>query len=224
MLRRKLPNLLTLLRLALAAVFFLVLNQYRYADAARETSSLDANGGAILWWAMGLFIVASLTDVADGYLARRWEVESTFGRIMDPFVDKVLVLGALIYLAGPRFVDPGAVAEGRLLNMVSGLYPWMVTLMLARELLVTGIRGEMESRGVRFGAKGAGKLKTLLQSIGIPVILAVVALDPNRAGLAWMGWVRDAFAYGMTLMTIVSGYPYVAAAWREAGGGGGRVA
>ncbi len=163
---------------------------------------------------MGIFIVASLTDIADGYLARRWHVESTFGRIMDPFVDKVLVLGTLIYLAGNRFLDPVAVANDSFFTMISGIYPWMVALMLARELLVTGIRGELEGQGVQFGAQWSGKLKTLFQSIGIPFIIGIVAVDPHSEG--WQAWqyVRDFFAYTMTILTVISGVPYVISAMR----------
>jgi CDP-diacylglycerol--glycerol-3-phosphate 3-phosphatidyltransferase len=197
---RLLPNALTILRLLLAGVFFLVLNQYRYPHAS----------SAILWWAMAVHILAALTDVADGFLARRWHAESAFGRIMDPFCDKVLNLGALIYLAGPRFVDPAAVQS--FFNMISGVYPWMVVVMLARELLVTGIRGEMEAHGVNFGAKLSGKLKTLFQSVGIPFILGIVALGPNEPGHEWMSWVREFFAYGMVLTTVLSGIPYIASA------------
>ena len=106
---RHLPNQLTVLRLLIAAVFFLILNQYRYPDPQKTW---------VLWTAMGFFIFGMLTDVADGYLARRWKVESTFGRIMDPFVDKVMVIGAFIYLSGPRFVDPQKVEDGSFFNMV----------------------------------------------------------------------------------------------------------
>ena len=200
---RKLPNQLTVLRLAVAAIFFLTLNQYRYPSPSW-----------VLWTAMGFFIFAMLTDIADGYLARRWEVESTFGRIMDPFVDKVIVIGAFIYLSGPRFVDPHAVEAGSFFNMVSGVYPWMVAVVLARELLVTGIRGEMESRGVQFGAKLFGKLKTLVQSIVVPFILGIVALDPNRPGREWTKFVRDPMIYTMVVVTVLSGWPYIRAATR----------
>ncbi|MDX1682770.1 MAG: CDP-diacylglycerol--glycerol-3-phosphate 3-phosphatidyltransferase, partial [Phycisphaeraceae bacterium] len=161
---RRLPNQLTVARLILAGAFFLLLNQYRYPDV--NTWALVA--------AFVVFILAGITDWADGFLARRWQVESTFGRIMDPFCDKVLVIGAFIYLAGPRFVDPEAVAAGNFFTMASGFYPWMVAIMLARELLVTGIRGEMESQGHAFGAKFIGKVKTVVQLVAIPFLLAII--------------------------------------------------
>lgn len=196
---RQVPNQLTVLRLVVAVVFFLILNQVRYPDSPPW----------ILWTAVGFFIFGMLTDIADGYLARRWNVESTFGRIMDPFVDKVMVIGAFIYLSGPRFVNPAAVEAGSFFNMVSGVYPWMVAIVLARELLVTGIRGEMESDGLRFGASVYGKLKTLVQSIVIPFILGIVALDPELPGREWMKWVRDPMVYTMVVVTFLSGVPYI---------------
>jgi len=202
---RQLPNELTLARLVLAAVFFVVLNQYRYAT---ET------GAGWLLAAGVVFILAAATDALDGYLARRWKVESTFGRVMDPFCDKVLVIGAFIYLAGPRFVDPLAVEAGSYLTMVSGVYPWMVAVILARELLVTGIRGEMETGGVRFGAVWSGKLKMILQSAAIPLVLLIVWIDPRTPGWGWLAWIRDALVYATVAATVASGVPYVQRAAR----------
>lgn len=202
---RQLPNILTVLRLVLAAVFFIVLNQYRY-DSGRPEGLLLAAGV--------IFILAALTDAADGYLARRWHVESTFGRIMDPFCDKVLVIGAFIYLAGPRFVNPAAVEADSFFTMISGVYPWMVAIILARELLVTAVRGEVETTGVAFGANVWGKLKMILQSIGIPVILLIVYLDPAEPGYAWLAWVRDVLVYAIVVVTAVSVMPYLTQAAR----------
>lgn len=208
---RHLPNALTLLRLALAGVFFVVLNQYRYAgDSARWILPASA----------ALFILAAITDSLDGYLARRWNVESTFGRIMDPFCDKVLIIGAFIYLAGPRFVIPQAVEAEQLLTMVTGVYPWMVALVLARELLVTGVRGELEGLGVRFGANVWGKAKMILQSIVIPVVLGIVWLDPATPGLEWLTWVRDVLVYATVVVTLFSGVPYFVRAVRVIPGAG----
>lgn len=205
--RRQLPNALTILRLVLSGVFFLVLNQYRYPTGPDWA----------LWAAVVLFILAAITDALDGHLARKWKVESTFGRIMDPFCDKVLVIGAFIYLAGPRFVDPRAVEAGAFFNMTTGVYPWVVALMLARELLVTGIRDELEGAGIQFPAKTFGKLKMILQSVGVPVILGVVWLLPHvepatRHGL---NIARDTLVYVIVIVTVLSGVPYVTGAVRS---------
>ena len=202
---RQVPNLLTLLRLLLAGVFFVVLNQYRY----------EPGGGQARWAllvALVVFVAAAITDGFDGYLARKWKVESTFGRIMDPFCDKVLVIGAFIYLCGPRFVNPDAVLAGSYFPMVSGVYSWMVAVILARELLVTGIRGELEGEGVKFGANAWGKVKMILQSIVVPAVLLIIFLDPASPSLGWTGWVRDVLVYATVIVTVVSGLPYVTSA------------
>ena len=204
--RNNLPNQLTLLRLVLAAVFFVVLNQYRYRGPAAPQT-------LILWASIFIFVLAALTDWLDGYLARRWQAESRFGRIMDPFCDKVLVIGALIYLAGPRFVIPAKAAAGDFFNMVSGVYPWMVAVILARELLVTGIRGELESLGVSFGAGLAGKLKMILQSIVVPVVLLLIWIGPEEH--PWAAWIRDVLVYLTVVVTVASGLPYVLSARRH---------
>ncbi|MEM9418767.1 MAG: CDP-alcohol phosphatidyltransferase family protein [Planctomycetota bacterium] len=200
--RKHIPNQLTMLRLVFAAAFFAVLQMYRYGE--QHESPLW-----VLPVATALFILAAITDALDGYLARRWDVVSKFGRIMDPFCDKILILGAVIYLGSPRFLDPVAVEVGSFRTMVSGVYPWMVVLVLARELLVTGIRGEVEKAGIDFSATWTGKLKMILQSVVVPVVLIIVMIDPNREGYTWLGWVRDVLVYATVAATVFSGVPYI---------------
>ena len=127
-LRRILPNAITMVRLVMAVVFFVILGRIDRTAPAAEIALLGA-------WGMGLFATAALTDILDGYLARRWGVVSAFGRIMDPLVDKTLILGGFIYLASPTFEPIPANAM-----IGSGVAAWMVVLILVRELLVTGIR------------------------------------------------------------------------------------
>ncbi len=200
--RKNIPNQLTMLRLVLTAAFLAVLHLYRFAHE-------PASPAWVLPVAAVLFVLGAVTDMLDGHLARRWKVESKFGRIMDPFCDKILVLGAVIYLASPRFLDPAALDADSYRTMVSGVYPWMVVLVLARELLVTGIRGEVEKLGVSFGANWFGKVKMILQSVVVPVVLVIVMIDPTRPGNAWLGWLRDVLVYATVLATVVSGLPYV---------------
>src|SRR5919201_606789 len=91
------------------------------------------------WWLTGVvvFALAAVTDWLDGYLARKHGLASAFGRNFDPLVDKVLICGAFIFLL------PVAGA---------GLAAWMVTVVVARELIITGLRSFFEGRGVSFGA------------------------------------------------------------------------
>lgn len=211
--KRNIPNLLTMLRLVLAAAFFAVLAYYKY----------DHDRYMLLLPAIGLFIAAALTDFFDGLLARRWHVESKFGRIMDPFCDKVLVLGALCFLAGSSFgyetftsIDGAAQA---VIVQASGVYAWMVVIIIARELLVTGIRGEMEGSGHKFGANVWGKLKMILQSIVVPIVLLIVfVLDQDKLGhlASEMALVRDILVYATVVVTVLSGLPYITGAYRVA--------
>src|SRR5262245_58107892 len=97
-----------------------------------------------------VFAVAALTDWLDGYLARKQGLISTLGRNLDPLVDKVLICGAYIFLL------PFGLADGWLL-------PWMVTVIVARELIITSLRSFLETRGALFGADWLGKLKMFLQ-------------------------------------------------------------
>jgi len=198
-LRRRLPNAITMARLVLAVAFFATLNAYRYPDTA------------VLWAniAIALFVVAACTDALDGYLARRWKATTTFGRIMDPFSDKFLILGAFIYLAGPRFVVPEWAAEpDAFFTMSTGVYPWMVIIIFARELLVTGIRGVLESMGISAGAKWSGKWKMILQSVAVPVILVLV-VNINTSDTPWAMWTCHILVYATLIVTAWSGVPYV---------------
>jgi CDP-diacylglycerol---glycerol-3-phosphate 3-phosphatidyltransferase len=197
--RRHLPNALTVLRLLLAGAFFLALNQFRYPEVG-------------VWWAnlaILIFIAAAASDWIDGWLARRWHVESTFGRVMDPFVDKVLILGAFIYLAGPRFALPRG-EDPAIVVMATEVYPWMVVVIFARELLVTTIRGTLEAMGIAAGAKWSGKMKMLLQSIAIPVLIFLAAnLDPRAEGHEWAMWAARILAYATVVVTLWSALPYI---------------
>ena len=220
--RRELPNWLTSARVVMAIVFFVVLTLWRWEDSAAQAGRTDW----LLLTAAALFIVAVATDVADGYLARRWHVESAFGRIMDPFADKILVVGAFVFLAGPDFwwEFPGAAGSQVRLSghgiQISGVYPWMVVVILGRELLVTSIRGVLESQGIKFGADWWGKGKMILQSIVIPTVLiaaAVTSVLPavrEESKYHWWEnpWGRqtiDTTVWAMMFFTVMSGVPYI---------------
>lgn len=200
------PNALTLARVIMSAVFFGFLGTYKYSEGTNRWALLAA---------IGIFIFAAVTDFFDGALARRWKVESQFGRIMDPFADKILIVGAFVVLGGPRFLDAKAVAAGATSTtwMASGVRPWMILSILARELLVTGIRDELESHGVKFGAMIWGKLKMFSQTIAIPVLLFILWLDP--ATFPFLRIVRDIVAHATVILTIVSGVPYIVSAIRS---------
>src|SRR5215218_4492074 len=150
---RHVPNLLTGLRLVLALVFFCMLAYFQY------------EGRGDPWFlniAFVVYLVALITDFLDGYLARRWKVEGAFGRVVDPFVDKVLVIGSFIFFAGKNFIIPETAPHGgpgEVVKTISGVVPAMVVVILARELLVTSFRGLSESTGQAFGAAFSGKLK-----------------------------------------------------------------
>ena len=185
--------MLTILRLFMAALFFFLLGLYRYGESSPHLLDI----------ATSVFILAAITDALDGNLARRWQAESTFGRVMDPFADKILVLGAFFYLAGPHFSTVGGNVQ-----QVSGVSGWMVVIIVARELLVTAIRGQVEALGIRFGAVRAGKLKMILQTIAIPSVLLLVAhADPLYT--KWSLLTRDILVWATVVATVISGIPYI---------------
>jgi len=157
-----------------------------------------------------LFILGAITDALDGYLARKWHVESAFGRIMDPVCDKILVIGAFLYLAGPRFVILEKAGAGEAFSMASGVYMWMVVVIIFRELLVTGIRSVVEASGHTFASNWWGKAKMILQTIVVPAVLIIVAhFDPADSENIVFRVIRDFLVWGTVVVTVGSGLPYV---------------
>ncbi|MAJ47474.1 MAG: CDP-diacylglycerol--glycerol-3-phosphate 3-phosphatidyltransferase [Planctomycetes bacterium TMED75] len=199
--RRNLPNALTLLRLLIAAAFFATMSVSVVRGAGFEASRQ-------LWGniAVALFIVGAVTDALDGYLARRWGVVSDFGRIMDPFCDKVLILGTFAYLASPRFavID----ATGQVVGMETRVWAWMVVVIISRELLVTSIRAVIESRGIPFGADWWGKSKMILQAITAPYSL-FVAVNPWFSGSTFFGGLQAILVWATVVITAISVIPYL---------------
>jgi len=150
-------------------------------------------------WFLGaliVFAVAGLTDALDGYFARLLNQTSALGRQLDPLVDKLLVAPILIYLVA---MPP---AE-------TGLSAWMVAVIVVRELLIQGIRSLIEGRGEPFGAKMAGKLKTVFQCLSIAAILLCLSQKPGRSWLV----ARDVLTWSAVILTIYSGLGYVVAAY-----------
>jgi CDP-diacylglycerol--glycerol-3-phosphate 3-phosphatidyltransferase len=148
-----------------------------------------------------VFAVAAATDWLDGYLARKQGLVSTLGRNLDPLVDKVLVCGAYIFLLPVQH---------------AGLAAWMVTVVVARELIITGLRSFMENLGASFGADWLGKVKMVLQCatlFGVFVALQAHDQGVNDTTLGTIDLLRDVLVYAMLATTALSGLQYL---WRAA--------
>ena len=181
-----LPNQLTFLRLILAVILFCVIAWECYLTG------------------MVLFIIAAATDWLDGWYARRYQQVTTLGRILDPFADKVVVCGTFIFLV--------AIPE---MHTLYGLWPWMVVVIVGRELLVTALRSFIEERGADFSAKWSGKLKMVLQCIAAGAALYYLDYDsPIADAPAWVKWTVGASIWSALVLTVYSGVGYVIAAVR----------
>ncbi len=187
---QKLPNLITGSRLFFAAgflVLLLMVDRQELRDAALDSQKWKLD------WAFILFIIAGVTDIIDGPLARRFNVTSQFGRNFDPLVDKILIAGGFITLA----IYP---------TDLTALAWWMVAVILAREILVTIIRQISEKKGIDFRATSAGKIKMLLQSVTIGTIIFYIA---HCQGQTWAIWVRDILVYFTVAFTAFSAFVYL---------------
>ena len=200
---RRLPNAITVARLVLAGVFFAMLLLYRHGNPANA------------WWLFAagwVYALAAATDAIDGHLARKWGVTSVFGRIVDPFCDKILILGTFVFFASGVFIVPDPNAPGGLRSL-TGVGPVIVVLLLGRELLVTTIRGMFEGTGQAFGAKWSGKLKMFFQSLAIPVILFyvfVLAFVERGHPVEVACWyLRQIAVWGTLIITLASTLEYI---------------
>ena len=183
-----LPNLLTYARIVavpLVVLCFFVEGRLHGSDAAR-------------WWALGIFVVASVTDWLDGYLARAWQQTSTIGRMLDPIADKLLVAATLLLLA----------ADGT----IAGWTIWAAIVILCREILVSGLREYLAGLKVSVPVTRLAKWKTAAQMVAIGFLLGGPAADGiapyiTQTGIALL-WVA-------AIITLYTGYDYFRAGLRH---------
>lgn len=167
------PNALSISRLALAAVAWGLIARSSFAAA------------------LVVFSIAAITDALDGFVARLLKQESDIGRQLDPLVDKILIIGTLVYL---------------LTIPATGVMPWMVAAITTRELAIQWVRSLLEGRGIAFGAKASGKLKTVFQCLAVVAVLLVSAVGVDRYPQARIA--RDALLWIAVLQTLYSGIVY----------------
>ncbi len=193
---RSLPNQITIARLVLAAILFVILHLIGWAERPESAASpfaAEVLGRRSLLLNLGaaIFLLAAISDILDGQIARRWNLTTDFGRIADPFADKVVVSGAFLFLV--------PIAG-------SGVSAWMVAVIVARESLVDGIRGFAESKGLAFPASVWGKAKMVAQSTTVTWILLRMANFPTSE----LVHVVIDVAIGVTIFaTLFSGLLYV---------------
>ncbi len=187
-----LPNQLTWMRLILTTVMFVFV-------------SLE-------WYLVGmvLFIVAASTDWLDGYFARRYNLVTTLGRILDPFADKVIICGTFILLAAvPTF-------NGFAAGHYGYLPAWMAVVVVGRELLVTALRSFLEQQGSDFSASMSGKVKMVLQCLaaGTGLFYLSTLSDTVTSAPAWLHWMLLLSIWSAVIVTIYSGIGYILTAIR----------
>jgi CDP-diacylglycerol--glycerol-3-phosphate 3-phosphatidyltransferase len=188
---RHIPNALTVGRLVLTLIF---LGMVLYAPHLE-----DDKPAAFLMAAFTLFVVAGITDIVDGHLARKFNVTSQFGRTVDPLADKILICGAFFAFA---FVKEPRLANFDLSETTLHLIRWGTAVILfAREIVVQTMRHIAESHGVNFGAVIYGKIKMFLQSF----CLGTVVVGWAFVSRPWGDWFTLAAYVLMVAITIISG-------------------
>jgi len=180
-----LANKLTLSRIILAFFFIMFIHQAGIMAAVIATL---------------IFTIASLTDYYDGYVARKYNLQSDFGKLMDPIADKFLILAAFIV-----FVRMHIIAD------------WMVLLIFAREILITGLRIFALTKDKVIAAERGGKHKTVSQIVAIYIVLGFIIF--KRSVLAMEGWTSaidlwwgvgiNATMLVTVALTLISGFSYL---------------
>jgi CDP-diacylglycerol---glycerol-3-phosphate 3-phosphatidyltransferase len=183
-----LPNLLTILR-----IFFVPL---LVAALVQEDFRLQIFGISIAqeFLALGTFLAAALTDLLDGYLARRWKQVTTVGTLLDPVADKLLISAALISLVQIRLI-PG----------------WLAILIIAREFAVSGLRSIASAEGYTIKASDLGKTKMATQVVAISLMLISIRYKE------WYGFAM-LWMYGVVFFALVSAIQYFAKFWAHIDG------
>jgi len=189
-----LPNQLTVARLILSVILFVFIAYEFYYVA---------------FW---LFIIAAGTDWLDGYFARKYNMVTKLGCVLDPFADKIIICGTFIFVCA----TPG------MMESPYGLKAWMVVVVVGRELLVTMLRSHIEGSGGDFSAKMSGKLKMVAQCVVGPAALLSLSYLPTAENVAagsavpsaplWVSIVLVTSIWLTLLSTVYSGGAYVARA------------
>lgn len=152
------------------------------------------------WAAFGIFVLASLTDWLDGYLARIWEQQSALGRMLDPIADKLLVGATLLMLVYDR--------------TISGWAIWAAVIILSREILVSGLREFLAELNVKVHVTQLAKWKTAAQFVALGMLLAGPAVTGGVLGqVEQLGLI---ILWGSAILTLVTGYDYLKAGIRHA--------
>jgi len=186
---RQLPNAITIVRILCAPVFLWML----LADGGAD--------GSLRWWAAALFIVAIATDGIDGYLARKHEIVTDLGKLLDPIADKVLTGFAFIGLS------------------ILGELPWWVTvIVLIREIGITVYRFMVVSDHV-LAAAWMGKLKTVAQALALSLALLPLWTLVGE----WIWWVNGITMTVAVILTIASGIDYIVSEVRAGRASKGRA-
>jgi CDP-diacylglycerol--glycerol-3-phosphate 3-phosphatidyltransferase len=173
------PNCITLARLVLAVVLFAMISF-----------------GSSWIAAAVMFVVAAATDALDGFIARRYGLVTTLGRILDPFADKIIICGAFLFL----------VAQPE-----SGVNAWMALIVFGREMFITSLRAFLEQHGRDFSAVWSGKIKMILQCAAVTASL--LSMD-ERFDVPTFLLVRDVIVWATVAVTVYSGVEYTYRAYR----------
>ena len=189
MLFMTLANKVTSVRFLLCILYYVLLTM----AAGKPSANRDVQLLTVIFL---LNQVIAWSDILDGYLARKYKEVTHFGRIADPLVDKILVVGSFIFFL---VIDP----------LPKIFTAWFAVVVLGREFLVSGIRGAMEAAGIPFPASVWGKIKTAIQNVTVGTGLGYAAWLPTTR---WTELLTISLMWATLVATVMSGVTYVLSA------------
>ena len=193
-----LPNSITISRIATVPLLIWILSPAFPANPATH----GLLGGRQELLASGVFILASITDGLDGYLARRRRQITTLGMLLDPLADKLMVTAAYIILVAynPRIVPP-----------------WIAVIIIGREFLISGLRSIASSEGFTIQASDLGKLKTVTQIVAVVAAILAHHWDKWQFGVLVIpvNWIAVAAIYFTVLVSVISAIDYFVGFWEQ---------
>jgi CDP-diacylglycerol--glycerol-3-phosphate 3-phosphatidyltransferase len=193
------PNLVSLFRLSMAPLCFLFLYLEKYLNPGGHTRAYCIAAAAV-------YLVAALSDIVDGYIARKYGQITDVGKFLDPLADKVLVITALVMLVGMKRCPA-----------------WIALVIILREIIITGLRGLAVTGGEVISASFLGKRKTIFQNVAVVGLLLHYHYNfawflGTHSKIFWVDthWVGAFFLYIAVFYTLYSGYDYLSKFIRQA--------
>lgn len=187
--KMNLPNKLTITRLVLVIPFIVFMTLYWESRVFSNIFGYEIWGRVFLGISLLIFIIAMVTDFFDGHIARKTKTVTEFGKLWDPLADKIITMTAFVFLVGVKLVPA-----------------WILIILVIRDIIVDGTRVMMAKHNIELSASIFGKLKTLLLSFGIIVVMLSYCIEDFEDISKYTGIYKILINHGLNIFNIIGIY------------------